>query len=195
MPDVSKLELSALAWHEVVHFRSAVKIQTFSQVFPLAGSIAKAFFRLFLWNFKEKNINHFLWHSHFYFRHSPKRRLWEMPDVSKPKLLALSWHEVVHFRSAVDIRPFSPVFPLAGSIAKVFFRLFLWNFKEKNINHFLWHSHFYFRHSPKRRLWEMPDVSKPKLLALSWHIVVLSLQYIENTNFLFVFPLADSMLG
>ena len=54
-----------------------------------------------------------------------------MPDVSKPKLSALSWHEVVHFRSAVDIRPFSPVFPLAGSIAKVFFRLFLWNFKEK----------------------------------------------------------------
>ena len=33
MPDVSKLELSALAWHEVVHFRSAVKIQTFSPVF------------------------------------------------------------------------------------------------------------------------------------------------------------------
>ena len=54
-----------------------------------------------------------------------------MPDVSKPKLSALSWHEVVHFRSAVDIRPFSPVFPLAGSIAKVFFRLFLWDFKEK----------------------------------------------------------------
>ena len=69
MPDVSKLELSALAWHEVVHFRSAVKIQTFSQVFPLAGSIAKAFFRLFLWNFKEKNINHFLWHSLSYFGH------------------------------------------------------------------------------------------------------------------------------
>ena len=125
--------------------------------------------------------------SSFCFRHSPKRRLWEMPDVSKPKLSALSWHEVVHFRSAVKIQTFSKVFPLAGSIAKAFFRLFLWNFKEKNINHFLWHSHFYFRHSPKRRLWEMPDVSKPKLLALSWHIVALSLQYIENTNFLFAF--------
>ena len=47
--------------------------------------------------------------------------------------------------------------------------------------------HFYFRHSLKRRLRKMPDVSKPKLLALSWHIVILSLQYIENTNFLFVF--------
>ena len=110
-----------------------------------------------------------------------------MPDVSKLELSALAWHEVVHFRSAVKIQTFSKVFPLAGSIAKAFFRLFLWNFKEKNINHFLWHSHFYFRHSPKRRLWEMPDVSKPKLLALSWHIVALSLQYIENTNFLFAF--------
>ena len=54
MPDVSKPKLSALSWYEVVYFRSAVKIQTFSQVFPLAGSITKAFFRLFLWNFKEK---------------------------------------------------------------------------------------------------------------------------------------------
>ena len=95
---------------------------------------------------------------------------------------------------------FSPVFFLAEYRAKVFCRLFLWNFKEKNINHFLWHSHFYFRHSPKRRLWEMPDVSKPKLLALSWHIVVLSLQYIENTNFLFVFsrwrtPCLDDFTG
>ena len=123
-----------------------------------------------------------------------------MPDVSKLELSALAWHEVVHFRSAVKIQTFSQVFPLAGSIAKAFFRLFLWNFKEKNINHFLWHSHFYFRHSPKRRLWEMPDVSKPKLLALSWHIVVLSLQYIENTNFLFVFsrwrtPYLDDFTG
>ena len=54
-----------------------------------------------------------------------------MPDVSKPKLLALSWHEIIHFRSAVKIQTFSPVFPLAGSITKAFFRLFLWNFKEK----------------------------------------------------------------
>ena len=28
---------------------------------------------------------------------------------------------------------------------------------------------------------------KAKAIALSWHIVALSLQYIENTNFLFVF--------
>ena len=54
MPDVSKSKLPALSWHVIIHFRSAVKIQTFSPVFPLAGSITKAFFRLFLWNFKEK---------------------------------------------------------------------------------------------------------------------------------------------
>ena len=32
---------------------------------------------------------------------------------------------------------FFPVFPLAGSTAKAFYRLILWNFKEKSINHFL----------------------------------------------------------
>ena len=36
-----------------------------------------------------------------------------------------------HLHSAVKIQPFSPVFPLAGSTAKAFFRLSLWNFKEK----------------------------------------------------------------
>ena len=38
---------------------------TFFPVFPLAGSTAKAFFRLSLWSFKEKSVNHFLWHSFF----------------------------------------------------------------------------------------------------------------------------------
>ena len=42
------------------HLYSAVKIQLFSPVFSLAESKAKAFCRLFLWNFKEKSINHFL---------------------------------------------------------------------------------------------------------------------------------------
>ena len=36
------------------HLHSAVKIQPFSPVFPLAGSTAKAFCRLSLWSFKEK---------------------------------------------------------------------------------------------------------------------------------------------
>ena len=68
--------------------------------------------------------------SSFCFRHSPKRRLWEMPDVSKLELSALAWHEVVHFRSAVDIRPFS-VFPLAGFMAEALYWLSLWNFKKE----------------------------------------------------------------
>ena len=42
------------------HLHSAVKRHPFSQDFPLTESIAKAFFRLFLWNFKEKSINPFL---------------------------------------------------------------------------------------------------------------------------------------
>ena len=41
------------------HLHSAVKIQPFSPVFPLAGATAKAFCRLSLWSFKEKSINHF----------------------------------------------------------------------------------------------------------------------------------------
>ena len=36
-----------------------------------------------------------------------------------------------HLHSTVDIQPFSPAFPLAEFLAKAFFRLFLWNFKEK----------------------------------------------------------------
>ena len=42
------------------HLHSAVKRHPFSQDFPLTESIAKAFFRLFLWHFKEKSINPFL---------------------------------------------------------------------------------------------------------------------------------------
>ncbi|WP_337431198.1 hypothetical protein [Bilophila sp.] len=62
------------------HLHSAVKIQPFSPVFPLAGATDKvfytmaaedwssmaagatdkAFYRLSLWSFKEKSINHFL---------------------------------------------------------------------------------------------------------------------------------------
>ena len=45
-------------------------------------------------------------------------------------------------RSMVNIRPFSPVFPLAEPVAKAFCRLFLWNSKEKSVSHFLWHSHW-----------------------------------------------------
>ena len=36
-----------------------------------------------------------------------------------------------HLHSAVKIRPFYPVFPLAGATDNAFFRLSLWNFKKK----------------------------------------------------------------
>ena len=42
-----------------------------------------------------------------------------------------------HLHSVVKIQPFYPFFPLAGTTAKAFCRLSLWNFKEKSINHFL----------------------------------------------------------
>ena len=41
-----------------------------------------------------------------------------------------------HLHRTVENTAFFPVFPLAGSAAKASFRLSLWNFKEKNINHF-----------------------------------------------------------
>ena len=37
------------------YLHSAVKIQPFSPVFPLAGATAKAFFKLSPWNFKKKH--------------------------------------------------------------------------------------------------------------------------------------------
>ncbi|WP_302552562.1 hypothetical protein [uncultured Bilophila sp.] len=36
-----------------------------------------------------------------------------------------------HLHSVVKIQPFSPAFPLAESMTKAFFRLFIWNFKKK----------------------------------------------------------------
>ena len=41
-----------------------------------------------------------------------------------------------HLHSTVKIQPFSPVFPLAGSTAKAFFRLSLWSFEGKALTIF-----------------------------------------------------------
>ena len=43
---------------------------------------------------------------------------------------------VFHLHSTVNMRPFSPVFPLAESLAKALCWLSLWNFKEKISNVF-----------------------------------------------------------
>ena len=52
--------------------------------------------------------------------------------------LSYSW--LFHLHSMVKIQPFSPVFPLADFMAETFYWLFPWNFKEKGLSHFLWHS-------------------------------------------------------
>ena len=69
---------------------------------------------------------------------------WRMAWLSSLLAILLEWlcHSVwlFHLHSTVKRQPFSPVFPLAESIAEAFFWLFLWNFKEKSINHFLGHS-------------------------------------------------------
>ena len=67
-----------------------------------------------------------------------------MAWLSSLLAILLEWlcHSVwlFHLHSTVKRQPFSPVFPLAESITEAFFWLFLWNFKEKSINHFLGHS-------------------------------------------------------
>ena len=88
----------------LLYFNSMLKIETFSPIFPLKGSIIGGI--LFGYSFE---ISRRLCHS----------------------------MQLFHLHSMVKIQPFSPVFPLAESTAKVFCRLFLWNFKEKSINHFL----------------------------------------------------------
>ena len=69
---------------------------------------------------------------------------WRMAWLSSLLAILLEWlcHSVwlFHLHSTVKRQPFSPVFPLAESIAEAFFWLFLWNFKEKSINHFLGHN-------------------------------------------------------
>ena len=44
----------ALLYLWLFHLHSAMKIQPFSPVFPLAGATDKAFCRLSLWSFKKK---------------------------------------------------------------------------------------------------------------------------------------------
>ena len=53
----------------------------------------------------------------------------QIPFGNKEGFVYSLWLFYLH--SAVKIRPFYPVFPLAGATAKVFFRLSFWNFKKK----------------------------------------------------------------
>ena len=126
------------------HPHSTVKIQPCYPVFPLAESITNVFCRLFLWNCKEKSINHFLWYSLPFPAGTDSRRTASPPaeifaggageGAFYKRLHHGMW--LFHPHSAVKIQPFYPVFPLAESIADVFCRLFLWSCKEKSINHF-----------------------------------------------------------
>ena len=127
------------------HLHRAVENTAFFPVFPLAGSAAKASFRLSLWNFKEKTSTIFyntaiLLVTPLEFRESASHFLMARPSKTSGKrmipLRAITqrlrysrW--LFHLHGALKIQPFYSVFPLAGSTAKTFFRLSLWNFKEK----------------------------------------------------------------
>ena len=58
----------------LLHFHSIVKNTDFFSSFLLAESTAKAFCRLILFDFKEKSINHFLRHNHFFTWHPFQRK-------------------------------------------------------------------------------------------------------------------------
>ena len=92
------------------HLHSAVKNRAFFQFSPLGGSTAKAFFRLFLWIFKEKSVNHFLWHSFF---------KWLCHSI---------W--LFYFSRMLKRETFSPIFPLTDSMMGELYWLYLWNLKK-----------------------------------------------------------------
>ena len=66
----------ALSYMRLFHLHSTVKIQPFSPAFPSAESAAKAFGRLFLWDFKEKASTIFYNTSHSPFRWFLKNSFW-----------------------------------------------------------------------------------------------------------------------
>ena len=48
------------------------------------------------------------------------------------------WETTTYYKEPTENIYFSPIIPLMGSMIGAFYWLFLWNFKEKSINHFLW---------------------------------------------------------
>ena len=69
-----------------------------------------------------------------------RRFPFQAPPATQQINKALSWHVVASSSQRGEHTAFS-VSPSAESVAKAFCRLFLWSFKAKNINRFLWHSH------------------------------------------------------
>ena len=109
------------------HLHKAVKNIAFFSVFPLAEFMAEAFCWLFPWNFKEKGISHFLWHSLFL---SVKQVL---------QLVALPFHGYGCFISIMKTYGLFPSFPLSGFTVEELYWLSPWNFKKENINRLLWY--------------------------------------------------------
>ena len=55
-----KLYFSPHCGDETTTCYNKAQLYAFSSIFPLAGSMTRGFYWLFLWNFKEKSINRFL---------------------------------------------------------------------------------------------------------------------------------------
>ena len=96
------------------------------RVFLLIRSELKEDFRPF-WG--QKNI---------YSCEVPGAIWWEILLSCHLFYLALLRRWLFYLRSMVEIQAFYPVLPSAKSMTKAFCWLFLWNFREKSINHFLW---------------------------------------------------------
>ena len=77
--------------------------------------------------------------------------------MTQPRLYHGMWSLHLH-SSTVKIQPCYPFLPLVEYMVKALCWLFLWNFKEKSIGHFLWHSLF-LKEKPINKVWFYNDTS------------------------------------
>ena len=122
------------------------KKYSFFPVFHLVGSTVKAFFRLSLWSFKEKAST--IFYNTTFPKGSAMTKLAVLISYNSKVTAAECFGPVMAYVCLIStiwrkIQPFSPTFPLAGFMAEAFYWLFPWNFKEKDISHFLWRNLFY----------------------------------------------------
>ena len=138
---IRELQEMALSFIWLIQFSVADLL--YFEISLLVGKSRKTFFSYLYW---------IPWNELSIFYYGRAKEIKHQPAAEQnflfttPPIHRFSWlcHGIrlLHFHSAVKIRPFSPVFLLAESTAKAFCRLILFDFKEKSINHFLRHNHF-----------------------------------------------------
>ena len=141
----------ALSFIWLIQFRIADFIALWNIV--AGGPKPKNVFLLSILNFMKWTINFLLWQCQ---RNRTSTGFWTKLSVyNAPNtqiFLALSWHKIALFLQYSENTAFFSSFLLAESTAKAFCRLILFDFKEKSINHFLRHNHFFTWHPFQRKM-------------------------------------------